>query len=126
MTQPANNARRTGPALEGMYQFLLWLIPTVDKFPRSQKFVLGDRIEAAALDVLDALIAATYTKSRDNMLSQANLGLERLRFFMCLSRELKLIDTRRYEHAARGLDDVGRMIGGWIKANQGAQHAHPA
>jgi hypothetical protein len=39
-------ARRTGPALEAMYRFLLWLIPTIDKFPRSQKFVLGDRIEA--------------------------------------------------------------------------------
>jgi hypothetical protein len=130
MSQPANNARKTGPALEAMYQFLLWLIPTVDKFPRSRKFILGDRIEAAALDVLDALIAATYTKGRDGMLSRANLGLERLRFFMRLSRELKLIDIRCYEHAARGLDDVGRMVGGWIKANQwanqGAQHAHPA
>nr|WP_294519618.1 hypothetical protein [uncultured Rhodopila sp.] len=80
MNEPANNARRTGPALEAMYQFMLWLIPTIDKFPRSQKFVLGDRIEAAALDVLDALIAATYTRGRDTMLANANLGLERLRF----------------------------------------------
>jgi 23S rRNA-intervening sequence protein len=122
MTEPVNNARRTGPALEAMYQFLLWLIPTIDKFPRSQKFVLGDRIEAAALDVLDALIAATYTRGRDTMLANANLGLERLRFFMRLSQELRLIDARRYEHAARGLDEVGRLVGGWIKA----QHAHSA
>ena len=122
MTQPANNARRTGPALEAMYQFLLWLIPTIDKFPRSQKFVLGDRIESAVLDVLDALIAATYTRGRDAMLGNANLGLERLRFFMRLSRELQLIDARRYEHAARGLDEVGRLVGGWIKA----QHAQSA
>ena len=120
MNAQVNNARRTGPALEAMYQFLLWLIPTIDKFPRSQKFVLGDRIEAAALDVLDALIAATYTRGRDAMLTNANLGLERLRVFMRLSRELRLIDGRRYEHAARGLDDVGRLVGGWIKA----QHAH--
>jgi hypothetical protein len=120
MNPPVNNARRTGPALEAMYQFLLWLIPTIDKFPRSQKFVLGDRIEAAALDVLDAPIAATYTRGRDAMLTNAHLGLERLRVFMRLSRELRLIDGRRYEHAARGLDDVGRLVGGWIKA----QHAH--
>jgi hypothetical protein len=30
-------ARRTGPALEAMYGFVLWLIPAVEKFPRSQK-----------------------------------------------------------------------------------------
>ena len=120
MTQAANNARRTGPALEAMYQFMLWLVPTVEKFPRSQKFVLGDRIQDAALGVMDSLIAATYTKARDAMLAQANVGLERLRYFMRMSMELRLIDMRRYEHAARCLDDVGRMVGGWIKA----QHAH--
>lgn len=46
----------------------------------AQEFVLGDRIETAALDVLDALIAATYTRGRGSLLSDANLGLERLRF----------------------------------------------
>ena len=34
-----------GPALETMYQFLLWLVPAVEKFPRRQKFLLGDRIQ---------------------------------------------------------------------------------
>jgi hypothetical protein len=43
-----DNARRTGPALEAHFQFLLWLIPTVEKFPRSQKFLLGDRIQTTA------------------------------------------------------------------------------
>ena len=41
-------ARRTGPALESMYRFVLWLVPTVDKFPRRQKFLLGDRLQATA------------------------------------------------------------------------------
>ena len=44
----AEGARRVGPALEKAYQFVLWLIPTLDKFPRSQRFVLGDRIEKQA------------------------------------------------------------------------------
>lgn len=55
-------ARRTGPALEVHFQFLQWLVPTVERFPRSQKFLLGYRIQATALDVLDALIEATYSR----------------------------------------------------------------
>jgi hypothetical protein len=35
MTEP-DHARMNGPALEKMYQFLLWLVPTVDKMPRAQ------------------------------------------------------------------------------------------
>ena len=56
MSTSTDNARRTGPALEAMHQFILWLIPAVEKFPRSQKFLLGDRFRGTALDVLDRLI----------------------------------------------------------------------
>ncbi|MGH6897203.1 MAG: type II toxin-antitoxin system prevent-host-death family antitoxin [Geminicoccaceae bacterium] len=46
---------------------MLWLVPTVEKFPRSQKFLLGDRIQSTALDVLERLIEATYTRGRQPM-----------------------------------------------------------
>ena len=39
-------AKQSGIALEKTYQFMLWLMPTVEKFPRSQKFPLGDRMLA--------------------------------------------------------------------------------
>lgn len=51
-----DHARRTGPAVEAHYQFLAWLVQTVEKFPKSHKFTLGDRIVTTALDVLDALV----------------------------------------------------------------------
>jgi hypothetical protein len=54
-------SRQISPALERAYQFLTWLVPTVDKFRRRQKFLLGDRIERTALDVLEGLVEATYT-----------------------------------------------------------------
>ena len=31
-------SRQTAPVLEKTYQFVLWLIPTVDKFPRAKIF----------------------------------------------------------------------------------------
>ena len=45
MVFSAGGARRPGPALESMYRFVLWLVPTVEKFPRRQKFLLGDRLQ---------------------------------------------------------------------------------
>jgi hypothetical protein len=39
------NSKRTVATLEAHYQFLLRLLPTVEKFPRSHKFTLGERIE---------------------------------------------------------------------------------
>ena len=106
-------AKRTGPALESMYRFVLWLVPTVEKFPRRQKFLLGDRLQATALDVLERLIEATYTRDRRPHLAAANLGLEKLRFLCRLATDLRHLDMKRYAHAARTLDETGRLIRGW-------------
>jgi hypothetical protein len=62
MSEDRDHGRRGGPALEKAYQFVLWVVPALDKFPRSQRFVLGDRIETTALAVLEGLIEATYSK----------------------------------------------------------------
>ncbi|MCY4319625.1 MAG: hypothetical protein OXE76_10670 [Alphaproteobacteria bacterium] len=35
-----DGARATGPALEAHYRFTLWLVPVLERFPRSQKFLL--------------------------------------------------------------------------------------
>jgi len=60
----SDSVRHLGPALESHQRFLTWLIPTLEKFPRAQRFLLGDRIESTALDVLERLIEATYTRVR--------------------------------------------------------------
>jgi 23S rRNA-intervening sequence protein len=116
----SDNARKTGAAVEAHFQFLMWMVPAIEKFPRTQKFLLGDRIQTTALDVLECLIEATYTRDRKGHLSRANLGIEKLRFFFRLAVELNYLDRRRYQHAARTLDEIGRLIGGWAKAHAGA------
>lgn len=111
MQAPPDRApRASGPALEAMHRFLLWLIPTVEKFPRSQKFLLGDRIQNTALDVQERLVEATHTRSREGLLAQANLGQEKLRFLFRIASELQCLDLRRYEHAVRG------KRGQWVPA----------
>ena len=101
-----------------MNVFLRWLIPAVEKFPRSQKFLLGDRIQAAALDVLERLIEATYDRNRAGALRAANLGVEKLRHLVRLAHDLRNLDERLYEHAARELDAIGRQIGAWAKVRR--------
>ena len=118
-----DRSRETGPALESHFRFLAWLVPTVERFPRSQKFLLGDRIQTSALDVLERLIEATYTRRRGDALAGANLGIEKLRFLCRLARDLRYLDHRRYEHAARSLDETGRLVGGWQKVHRAEKSA---
>ena len=118
-----DRARETGPALASHYRFILWLVPAVNHFPRTHKFLLGDRIQGLAMDVLEALIEATYTRRRDASLVRANLGVEKLRFLFRLANDLRCLDSRRYEHAARCLDETGRRIGAWRQVHQSREGA---
>ena len=121
----ADGARNTGPALEAHCRFLLWLVPTVERFPRSQKFLLGDRTQATALDVLDSLVDATCARQRGPHLARANLGLGKLRFLMRLAHDLDHPDHRRYEHAARCLDETGRKVGAWRRTHRAQERTRP-
>ena len=61
-----------------------WLKPAVEKFPRSHKFTLGERIYQGALNVLDGLVEATDSRHATPVLLQVNLRLENCGF--CCAR----------------------------------------
>jgi hypothetical protein len=60
---------------------------------------------------------AAYRKDRTGTLTAINDGLNRLRVLVRLSHELRLLSDGQYEEAARRMDEAGRILGGWTKAN---------
>jgi len=108
-------------AVQLCHDLLLWLIPHLDKFPRNRRFTLGDRLEKTLLDVLERLIEAAYSQQKRYVLSNANRKLEILRHLWRLALELQLIPIKSYEHGAKLQNDLGRQIGGWLKAQTPAR-----
>jgi len=76
-------------------------------------------VESAALEVLEALTEAAYTKDRAAPLRRAALALQRLRLLLRLAKDVKALDFKRYGHAAVTVDEIGRMIGGWSRHDKG-------
>jgi len=95
--------------------FILWLVQKINKFPRSQKFVLGDRIEILFLDILDLLIEANYSHSKIEFLNRANLKLEKGRYLIRIAKDLGYFNLKAYEFSSRSVNEIGKMIGGWKK-----------
>lgn len=50
--------------------YLTWLIPVLEGFPRSQRFLLGDRLQTLGMDRVGLLLEATYTKAPLELLRQ--------------------------------------------------------
>jgi len=102
--------------LTKLQDLLVYLIPQLNKFPRDQKFVLGDRIEHKLLEVQEDCLRAYYSRDKRGHLLEANLQLEVARHLVRLANALKLFSNHTYGVLAEKMDEVGRMIGGWLKS----------
>ena len=106
--------RPQSPLFVKTYDFLLWLIPRTLKFPKSQRFLLAERLSSMALDFYDLIIAAVQQpQSHMQMLDDADRLLTRIRLYVRLSHDLDCLSLGQYEHAVRMMDELGRLIGGW-------------
>lgn len=105
--------------IRDLYELMIWLIPLLDQFPRSKRFTIGDRLETQLLTILELLIEAAYSHKKQNLLAKANRQLHVCRYLWRLSHDLKIIPTKRYEHGAKRINDLGKQIGGWSKSLAG-------
>ena len=78
--------------------------------------MLGERIERDLYGLLETLIRAKYTKQRQRLLQEANLSLEVLPFQMRLAKDLQCLKVESYGFAAKSIDEIGRLVGGWLRS----------
>ena len=108
--------RPQSPLFVKTYDFLLWLIPLTLKFPKAQRFLMAERLGKMALDfyelILEAVMGSAGTMEK---LDQADRLLTKIRLYVRLSHDLQCISPGQYEYAAKQIDEIGRLIGGWKK-----------
>ena len=105
-------------AVQLCHETLVWIIPQLDKFPRSRRFTVGERIEKGLLEVLGYLVEASYSRKNKTSLKLANRQLAVFRHVWRVSFELNNIGHKRYQYGAGLLLDFGRQMGGWLNHDQ--------
>jgi hypothetical protein len=118
-----NPSRGELPILQATTDLIKWFVPLLNSLPRDQKFALGDRIISNLYAVLEALVAARWSRDKLPLLEPAAARLDLLRIQTRLLHDFQLIDTRRYEHASRLLEAVARQLSGWLQQQQRRQPA---
>lgn len=99
------------------FDLLTWLLPQAERFPKSQRFVVSQRLLNAALDFQEALFDANARSelARAERLAQADAQLDKLRLYLRLAHRWQWLSDGQYEHVSRLVAAVGRLLGGWIR-----------
>jgi len=106
---------KQSPIFSKTYDLMLWLLKALNKFPKEQRFRLAERIENTLFAFHERLLEAARTKDKQFVLTEADLELEKLRLYLRLAQDLHCLSFNQYEHAAQMVNEVGKLLGGWLK-----------
>lgn len=105
----------TSPIFVGTYDLLKWLLAHTVTFPKTQRFLLAKRIEDAALGFHAHIIRAGKPGGSGQDLREADIELTKLRLYLRLAMDMHLLGIGQYEHVSRMVDEVGKLLGGWLR-----------
>ena len=114
--------------VEHGYQVWLWLDERVNSFPVAARRQLGHRILDACLDSLTATTEATYLSANDRIASLylVNRKLTLLRILLRGARERKYLSVGQHEYLLPRVDQWGKQIGTWLRAERSKMAAKAA
>ena len=106
------------PIFTRVFDLLTWLVPATNHFPRAQRFTITKRLLDAAFDLSEHLEEANQRRGQARLerLNLADEALGKVRFYLRLVYRWHWLNPGQYEHAARMVDEIGRLLGGWKKA----------
>jgi hypothetical protein len=89
-------------------------------FPRTERFGIGRKIDAAFLETLELTFSAAYLQPEQKiiMLGRAISRFDIVKYFMQLAWESKLLPTDKYVLMSEQLEEIGRQLGAWRRGLQ--------
>lgn len=121
----------SGPRLyRKLVEFLKLLNIYLNHFPKHEKYALANNIRNTAYNVFDLITEGEKRYLKKTTLTNLDIAHEKLRMQLYLAYELgyfqfkdgKHADKRpgdleqdRYQAISKLNDEIGKMIGGWIK-----------
>ena len=103
-----------------VYDLLRWLLPKSEKFPKSYRNTVTQRLMNSALDLQEALSEAQSQRGQQRLvaLRNADAFLAKLRVYLRLVHQWQWISHGQYQHVSEMEAEIGRLLGGWLRQVQ--------
>jgi hypothetical protein len=108
------------PIFKKMYDLYKSFYAYRAEVPRQDRYTLWQRSENCILDVLEGILLASQISKTEKVpvLINTSVKLNTLRVFIRLMKDVKAIDNKRYIAFETDIDEIGRMLGGWIRSSK--------
>lgn len=109
------------PILKKSYNLYKYFHTHRYHIPKQDRYIIWQRCENLLLDLLQNIMLASYKSKADKItiLYNASNQLNFIRLLVRLAKDIKSLDNKKYILIQNEIDEIGRMLGGWIKSLKG-------
>ena len=86
------------------------------QFPKSEKYTLAADTKTSMFQLMQLIIICNKKYYKKTTMQEVDIELDILRTYIRLAMLLKFLPFKKYEIWAGYLNEIGRMIGGWMKS----------
>lgn len=86
------------------------------KIPKLHKYSLGAKIDSLFVDIIEHISEAAFLsrEERSHAIRRASNKHAALTLLLMVLWELHALDTKKYSTLSDPLNEVGKMLGGWL------------
>lgn len=84
------------------------------QFPKHEKHVLAAEIRSTLARIIKLTVRTAKQYYKKTTLQELDIEIEYLRSLVRKSHRLKYINGHRYQVWSTHVDEIGRMVGGWM------------
>jgi hypothetical protein len=108
------------PIFKKIYEMYRNFYSFRNSVPKQDRYALWQKCENILLETLENILLASQMSKAEKLpiLERASLKLNLFRIFVRLAKEVKAIDGKKYILLQENTDEIGRMLGGWIKSTK--------
>ena len=107
--------------LQKIFDMMEYGYSAMRQFPKSEKYALATDIKRCMDNLLSYCIEAQKKYHKKTTLQNMDVEQMKLRAYIRLSFNLGFLPEKKYEIWSGQVVEIGRMLGGWIKAVVGSK-----
>lgn len=88
----------------------------LQQFPKAEKHTLAADIKRSMFRLLELVIICNKKYYKKTTMQELDVELDVLRSYVRLAMMLKFLSFHKYEVWSGYLNEIGKMIGGWLKS----------
>lgn len=87
---------------------------------KQDRYAIWQKCENCILELLENILLASVKQKGEKViiLEKASPKLSILRVFVRLMKDTKVINNKKYTVLQEAIDEIGRMLGGWIRSSR--------